>query len=180
MLLRQRGLLSWLSTLGLTRTSMLTGFTRELRALNPTVSGFWISSSSSIRFRYCQNLELEIEYSWKRRHQPEFLTGIDSFDKYMEMLARMLYFSLDSYMRALKEWANGGRPTELADCLQNAERQSLLRFKRVQARRTKDKEQSYMKCQRARAPAHLLARIEAGIHRENLALHLIGQSLSSL
>jgi hypothetical protein len=73
-----------------------------------------------------------------------------------------------------------GRPTEMSDCLQNAKKETLRAYERVQRLRTKEKEQSYMAFQRAGAPAHMLVRVEAGIYRENLALRLIKDSIYML
>ncbi len=124
--------------------------------------------------------ELDTEYSWKRHNKPEMLVGVKTFDCYLEAVCRSISVSVESYGMALQSWMELGRPTEMNDCLHNASKQVLKKFQKVQAQRTKLREQSFMTYQRARAPVHMQARIEAGIYRENLALSLIRESIAQL
>jgi hypothetical protein len=124
--------------------------------------------------------ELDMEYSWKRHNKPETMVGIQTFDCYLESACRNISMSVEAYGNALKSWAELGRPTEIGDCLRNASKSELKKFQKIQVARTKAREQSFMSYQRARAPAHMQTRIEAGIYRENLALSLIRESIARL
>jgi hypothetical protein len=127
-----------------------------------------------------ETFQIEVEYFWKVRHTPNLVQGVENIDSFCEVIARKIFYSVDSYAEALQEWARMGRPSDMEDCLQGAKKSKLRQHEQTQRKRVENRELTLAEFRKQQAPVHMIEVLEGMLFREYLVHSLIRESIKVL
>ena len=142
--------------------------------------GVLLLDSFRLKYPMCalpDPLELESEFFWKKKEQPQLIARSVHFDQYIEAVIREMVITFDAYVQAMEGWVRSGQPKDMQDCLEVVDIDCLKKAKFSQKKRVERFERLLHCYQVFGAYPHMVQRVKNIISKEIAILDLINESM---